>query len=102
MEWSDLERVRADAIVVLPCGFGVERSLRELRDGPAGAWLRRLSERLAAGCWIVDGDAYFNRPGPRLAESAELLAGIFHGAWPPAGDRTDARGSPGRRFVRLA
>jgi len=76
--WDDLERAGADAAVVLPCGFTVERSLRELASGAARDGLDRLAEGLPRGCWIVDGDAYLNRPGPRLADSAELLARIFH------------------------
>ena len=78
--WDDLDAAQADAVVVLPCGFTVERSMGELAAGPARERLRRLAEGLPRGCWIADGDAYFNRPGPRLADSAELLAEIFHGA----------------------
>jgi iron complex transport system substrate-binding protein len=29
-------------------------------------------------CFVLDGNAYFNRPSPRLADSAELLAGVLH------------------------
>jgi hypothetical protein len=41
----------------------------------AGVDLVSAGTRL--GCYVVDGDALFNRPGPRLADSAELLAALF-------------------------
>ena len=77
VEWSDIEAARADAVIVMPCGFGVARSLAELeRIGSDAAVARALAAPL--GCWIVDGDALFNRPGPRLADSVELLAALLH------------------------
>ena len=75
--WDDVLSAHAEAVVLLPCGFSVARTLTELRSGPARRGLGDLGS-LPRGIWIVDGDAYFNRPGPRLAESAELLATIFH------------------------
>jgi iron complex transport system substrate-binding protein len=39
-------------------------------------------------CFVLDGNAYFNRPGPRLADSAELLAAVLHpDAFPGARER---------------
>jgi len=61
-------------VVLLPCGFGVARTRSELTDPATGEGVRRVD----AECWLVDGDAYFNRPGPRLLDSAELLAGLLH------------------------
>jgi len=76
--WGDLRDAEPDAIVVLPCGYTVDRTLAELRGTEAGPRLETLAEALPLGCWVVDGDALFNRPGPRLADSAELLASLFH------------------------
>lgn len=84
--WPDIEAEAPDAVVLLPCGFTVERTVAELgcgvleegapvSSGPLAIPLRR---RPPQGVWVVDGDALFNRPGPRLADSAELLAWIFH------------------------
>lgn len=76
--WDDVAAARPDAVVLLPCGFDVPRTLRELEEGPAAEALAALLPSLGHGCWIVDGDAYFNRPGPRLADSAALLASVLH------------------------
>lgn len=78
VEWRDIDAAEPDAIVVLPCGYSVDRTLDELRGTAPGARLEALGRTLPLGCWVVDGDALFNRPGPRLADSAELLAAIFH------------------------
>jgi iron complex transport system substrate-binding protein len=67
----ELIDARPEVVVVMACGFGLERSLREVErvDIP------RLD---GAELWVVDGNAYFSRPGPRLVDSVEILAGILH------------------------
>lgn len=90
--WREVREAAPDVVVVLPCGYGVQRTAAELdqvalRDPEAAEALGA-----AGACWVVDGDAYFNRPGPRLAESAELLAALVHPeAFPDA--RARYRGS---------
>ena len=68
----DILDAQPEVIVVMACGFGLERSLREVErvDLPARA--------RGAELWVVDGNAYFSRPGPRLVDSVEILAGILH------------------------
>ncbi len=94
--WLDWEAVRAadpDAIVVLPCGFDLARTRSEaeqLRDLPGWSSLTAVTTGRVA---LVDGHRFFNRPGPRLVESTEILAEILHpdtfppryrdGAWEP-------------------
>lgn len=78
MHWDDLWAADPDVIVVLPCGFGVERSLQEmpaLTNQPGWKTLRAIRE---GRVYITDGNQYFNRPGPRLVESLEILAEILH------------------------
>jgi iron complex transport system substrate-binding protein len=70
-----LETVAAakpEVVVVMACGFGLERSLDELRR------LNGAIDNLGDQLWVVDGSAYFSRPGPRLVDSLEILAGILH------------------------
>lgn len=76
--WDNIKEADPDAIVVLPCGFNIERSLQEMpaltnRDG----WgdLKAVKENRV---FVTDGNQYFNRPGPRLVESTEILAEILH------------------------
>jgi iron complex transport system substrate-binding protein len=77
---ADLAEPPPDVVVAAPCGFGLERAASELermlesRDCPA-----RLR---AIPCWAADGNALFNRPGPRLVDSAAALAGILWGDVP--------------------
>lgn len=78
VEWGDLWAADPDVIVVLPCGFGIERSLEEmpaLSNQPGWKTLRAIRE---GQVYITDGNQYFNRPGPRLVESVEILAEILH------------------------
>ena len=67
-----------DYIIVTPCGFDLARTKKEmlaLAKLPSWADLRAVQE---GKVYAVDGNAYFNRPGPRLVESAEILAEILH------------------------
>ncbi|MGE0611841.1 MAG: cobalamin-binding protein [Hyphomicrobiales bacterium] len=78
MSWDDLRAADPDVIFVQPCGFGMARTLEEMpllaaKPGWAGLKAVRSGQVL-----IGDGSQYFNRPGPRLAESLEILAEILH------------------------
>jgi len=75
---AELAAADPDAVVVLPCGFDLARTRRELAALAAqGEWraLRAVRERRA---FLADGQALMNRPGPRLVESLEVLAEILH------------------------
>lgn len=80
VKWDELLRFDPQVIVVCPCGFDLDRAAAE-----AGALAQRPGwNQLAAvqaGCvFPIDGKAYFNRPGPRLVDSLELLAELLHPA----------------------
>ena len=78
MSWSDLEARDPEVIVVCPCGFDLERTRAEM---PASAerpgWRNLQAVRTGRVC-LTDGNQYFNRPGPRLVESLEILTEILH------------------------
>ena len=76
--WGEIRALRPDAVVVAPCGFDLPRTLREAE--PLSDTLRGLAPRVL----VMDGNAYLNRPGPRLVEAAEAIA-----AW-LLGERVDA------------
>ncbi|MGD0312515.1 MAG: ABC transporter substrate-binding protein [Acidimicrobiales bacterium] len=71
--WTDVGSSGADLFVVAPCGYRLDGA-RELARRLVG------SGRLPAGVpvWAVDADAAFVRPGPRLVDGVETLAGILH------------------------
>jgi iron complex transport system substrate-binding protein len=69
-EWKKLRRLRPDHIIVMLCGFGVERAreeLDQLRDPDALELMHRVPT------WIIDGNAYTSRPGPRVVDGAERI-----------------------------
>lgn len=78
LDWTSLCEADPDVIVVMPCGWNMERiglelsSLTERIEWPSLTAVR--TGRVA----LTDGNQYFNRPGPRLVESAEILAEILH------------------------
>lgn len=77
--FDDLREADPDVIAILPCGFSVDQTVADLglltdREG----W-RDLAAVRSGRVAILDGNAYFNRPGPRLVRSCELLASIVHG-----------------------
>jgi iron complex transport system substrate-binding protein len=67
-----------DIVLIKPCGFSLERSLEEislLRTSlPWESWKAVRHGRI----YVADGNAYFNRPGPRIVESLEILAACLH------------------------
>ena len=78
MTWDDLVARDPEVIVVLPCGFDIPRTLTEmhlLADRPEWARLRAVRDGRVV---VADGNQYFNRPGPRLVESLEILGEVLH------------------------
>jgi len=67
-----------DVVVVMPCGFDVPRAIHELTDPEVVASMKTIRAVREGKCYVVDGNSYFNRPGPRLAYSAEILAATVH------------------------
>ncbi|MFF3653581.1 cobalamin-binding protein [Streptomyces sp. NPDC002181] len=96
MAWDAVRAARPDVVLVLPCGFPPERTLTELGLLTALPGWEELPAVRAGEVWVLDGPAYFNRPGPRVARGAEVLAHVLHGV--RAGDpvtESEAR-RPGR------
>jgi iron complex transport system substrate-binding protein len=78
MRWEQLFEADPDVIVIMPCGWDPDRTLPEmhwLTDRPEWAQLRAVR---SSQVHLTDGNQYFNRPGPRLVESLEILATILH------------------------
>lgn len=78
LTWETLAKSDPDVIFLMPCGFDLERTRREaviLESNPAWRTLRAVKSR---NVFVTDGNSYFNRPGPRMADSIEILAEILH------------------------
>ena len=76
--WADLAVADADVIVLMPCGFDIERTRSELAPVITRSEWQQLRAVSEGQVFITDGHQFFNRPGPRLVESAEILAEILH------------------------
>jgi iron complex transport system substrate-binding protein len=78
MSWEDLIAKDPDIIFISPCGFDIQRSLEEthlLSTRPEWNALKAVKTNRV---FVADGNQYFNRPGPRLVESLEILAEVLH------------------------
>jgi len=77
-EWATVREYDPEVLIAGPCGFDLEQTrenLDDLRDRPGYDDLTAVREKRA---WAVDGHHLLNRPGPRLVDTLETLAGILH------------------------
>ena len=76
--WEQIAIADPDVIVVIPCGFAIERTLKEMElllQQPGFSDLKAVKNNRL---YIADGNQYFNRPGPRIVDSIEILAEIIN------------------------
>jgi iron complex transport system substrate-binding protein len=78
LSWEALVARDAEVLVVSPCGFGIARTMEEMPRLTARPEWPALKAVREGRVYVVDGNAYFHRPGPRLVESLEILAEILH------------------------
>ena len=78
MQWPELVAADPEVIVVAPCGYDLGRCLEELPLLQAKPGWTEVSAVKNGRVYFADGNAYFNRPGPRLADSAEMLVEMIH------------------------
>ena len=76
--WKALADVNPDMLILMPCGFSIPRIEEEmniLTQNPVWPSLKAVQK---GRVYLTDGNQFFNRPGPRLVESLEIFAEIFH------------------------
>jgi len=78
MKFDELAAKDPDVILISPCGFSIDRAAQDLPVLTRRAQWDRLKAVRARRVFMADGNQYFNRPGPRIAESLEILAEIAH------------------------
>ncbi len=78
LEWDALVKADPEVIVIMPCGFGLERTRQETQPLTQRPEWSSLQAVRMGKVFITDGNSYFNRPGPRLVDSLEILAEILH------------------------
>jgi len=80
MDWASIARADPDVLFIACCGYSAARARQDLellRTRPAFAELRCVRQ---GRVFYADGNQLFNRPGPRLVESLEVLAAALHPA----------------------
>jgi iron complex transport system substrate-binding protein len=78
LDWEELIACNADVIAIMPCGFDIPRTRMELPQLTADPRWPKLRAVRDGRVYLTDGNQFFNRPGPRLVESARILAEILH------------------------
>jgi len=78
ISWADVAAADPDVVILVPCGFTLDRVLAEARSPAVRPHLEPLRAARAGRIHAVDGHHLFNRPGPRLVDSLEVLAEILH------------------------
>ncbi|MEH2056390.1 MAG: cobalamin-binding protein [Nostoc sp.] len=78
LPWETLLITNPDVIVFMPCGFDLNRTREEANLLTQRPEWEKLHAAEAGRVYITDGNSYFNRPGPRLVDSLEILAEILH------------------------
>ena len=87
-EWTEIRRYDPEVLVVAPCGFDLEQTARNLTDLTERPGWDELRAVRGGRAYAVDGHHLLNRPGPRLVESLEVLAGCLHPAAFDIGERS--------------
>lgn len=80
-DWIQFDQLRdadADVILVAPCGFDVPRTLQEMPALVQQEGFKDMRAVQNGRVYVADGNAFFNRPGPRVVESFEILAEVLY------------------------
>lgn len=74
LDWDTLAAADPDVIVMMPCGYRIAQTLAEVPTLAARADWRGLRAVRERRVYVADGQYFFNRPGPRLVESAAIIS----------------------------
>ena len=78
VKWDEILEFAPNKIIVMPCGFNINDTLDELDTVLSSNVWHRLPASRKGEVYLVDANSYFSRPGPRIVEGLEILAGILH------------------------
>ena len=82
--WKQVCAARPDVLILMPCGFSIARTRKELASLTKRPDWKTLPAVKTGQVFLVDGPAYFNRPGPHLIDGIETLAACLHPSLVPA------------------
>ncbi|MBX2862797.1 MAG: cobalamin-binding protein [Leptolyngbyaceae cyanobacterium MAG.088] len=78
LPWEDLNAAEPDVLVIMPCGYDLQQTRQSIDQLTQMTSWQNLNAVKNGRVFLVDGNHYFNRPGPRLVDSLEILAEILH------------------------
>ncbi len=78
IEWASVVEARPEVLLLMPCGFGLERPLAEAKLLSRLPGWADLPAVRSGEVWAVDSTSYFSRPGPRLVDGLETVASVLH------------------------
>jgi iron complex transport system substrate-binding protein len=78
MDISELARFDPDIVVMMPCGYGIKRTLKEVKVLDANETWKALRAVKEKNIYAVEAGSYFSKPGPRTVVGLEILAKIIH------------------------
>lgn len=78
LKWDEILKADPDYIIIMPCGFNLERTKQESQALIENPYWSNLKAVRSNKVFITDGNAYFNRPSQRLIDSLEILAEIMY------------------------
>ena len=78
MSWQELLDGNPDVLLITPCGFDLARTASEMYWLTNRPEWRKLRAVQTGQVYLADGNQYFNRPGPRIVESLQILAEVLH------------------------
>jgi len=78
VSWEEIVAYDPEVLILIPCGFDLARTLTEVADMPSYDRWETLAAVRHGRVVAIDGNAYFNRSGPRLVETLEILAHLLH------------------------
>ncbi|MCP6759509.1 MAG: cobalamin-binding protein [Fischerella sp. CENA71] len=78
LKWENLIASNPDIIIFMPCGFDLNRTRQDTELLTKRPEWQNLHANQTGRVYITDGNSYFNRPGPRLVDSLEIMAEILH------------------------
>ncbi len=90
IDFEQLRLADPDIVVIMLCGWGIEKAREELEPLLSRGDWNDLRAYRGNRIYYTDGNHYFNRPGPRLADSIEILAEIIHPKYIKYGYEGDA------------
>jgi iron complex transport system substrate-binding protein len=84
LDWAAVTAADPDVVIVAPCGYDLVHARAAARELAGNAAWTALRAVRAGRAYAMDGNAYVNRPGPRLLDSAEIIATALAGTPAPA------------------